>query len=110
MHPLLGKTKTEKARQFLIELITIVGFLLTLYGTFVQNSDKSNKEVILETKKEIEKINKEFSDKIECELSKLNRTRTSKSKANLHFSGSRGSKIIGTIKAGQQVTVIEVFA
>lgn len=106
---LLSKTKTEKAKQFLINLIAIIGFLLTLYGTYVQNSDKSNKEVVHETKKEIEKINKDFTDKIEFELNKLNKTRTSRTKANLYFSGQKGSKIIGTIKAGQQVTVIEVL-
>lgn len=106
---LLGKTKTEKARQFVFDLIAVIGFLLTLYGTFVQSSEKSNKEVIQETKKEIEKINKEFSEKIEFELSKLNKTRTSKTKVNLYFSAHKRSKIIGTIKAGQQVTVIEVL-
>ncbi|PZX59393.1 hypothetical protein LX80_02867 [Hydrotalea sandarakina] len=106
---LLKKTKTEKGRQFLFDLITVIAFLLTLYGTYVQNTDKSNKEVIQETKKEIEKINKEFSDKIEYEIRKLNRTRTSRVKTSLFFSGHKGSKIIGKVKTGQQVTVIEVL-
>ncbi len=105
---LLGKTKTDKARQFVLDLITIIGFLLTFYGTYQAYSDKSNTEVLNETKKEIEKIDKELSEKIELELTKLNKTRTARTDVNLRYSDKKNSKIIGLVKHGQQVTVIEI--
>lgn len=105
---LLGKTKTDKARQFILDLITVIGFLLTFYGAYQVYSDKSNAEVINETKKEIEKINKELSEKIELELNKLNKTRTARTNVNLRYADRKNSKIIGLVKLGQQVTVIEI--
>lgn len=105
---LLDKTKTDKARQFIIELITIIGFLLTFYGVYQTNSDKSNKEVIYETKMELEKISKVFSEKIEFELNKLNKTRIARTNVNLRNSGKKKATVIGLVKTGQQVTVIEI--
>ena len=105
---LLGKTKTDKARQFIFELISTISFLLIFYNPFVIPTDKSNSEVIIETKREIEKISKEFSSKIESELNKLNKTRTARTNVNLRYSDKKNSKIIGLVKLGQQVTVIEI--
>lgn len=105
---LLGKTKTDKARQFIFELIAIISFLLIFYNPFIIPTDKTNKEVIIETKRELEKMNKEFSEKIESELHKLNKTRTARTNVNLRFAAKKKSKIIGLVKTGQQVTVIEI--
>lgn len=105
---LLGKTKTAKARQFIFELISVISFLLIFYNPLVIPTDKSNTEVIETTKKEIEKISKEFSLKIETELNKLNKTRTARINVNLRYSEKKNSKIIGLVKLGQQVTVIEI--
>lgn len=103
-----GKTKTDKARQFIIELITIISFLLTFYNPFVIPTDKTNKGNITEIKRELKKMNKEFSEKIEYELNKLNKTRTARTNVNLRFADKKKSKIIGLVKTGQQVTVIEI--
>ncbi len=105
---LLYKTKTDKARQFIFELISIISFLLIFYNPFVITTDKTNSEVIEATKKEIQKINKEFSTKIETELNKLNKTRTARTNVNLRYSKKKNSKVIGLVKIGQQVTVIEI--
>lgn len=105
---LLGKTKTDKARQFISELITIISFLLIFYNPFVIPTEKTNTEVIKTTKREIERISKELSTKIETELNKLNKTRTARTNVNLRYSEKRNSKVIGIIKNGQQVTVIEI--
>jgi hypothetical protein len=105
---LLGKTKREKSRQFIFELISVISFLLIFYNPFVIPTDKSNTEVIKTTKREIEKISKEFSTKIETELNKLNKTRTAKVNVNLRYSEKENSKVIGLVKLGQQVTVIEI--
>ena len=105
---LLGRTKTDKARQFIFELIAIISFVLIFYNPFVIPTDKSNTEVINESKREIEKLNKEMSVKIEYELNKLNKTRTAITNVNLRYSDKLNSKIIGLVKKGQQVTVIEI--
>jgi hypothetical protein len=105
---LLAKTKTDKARQFISELITIISFLLIFYNPFVIPTAKTNTEVIETTKREIEKISKEFSTKIETELNKLNKTRTARTNVNLRYSEKKNSKVIGFVKIGQQVTVIEI--
>jgi len=105
---LLGKTKTDKARQFISELITIISFLLIFYNPFVIPTEKTNTEVIKTTKSEIERISKELSTKIETELNKLYKTRTARTNVNLRYSEKKNSKVIGIVKIGQQVTVIEI--
>jgi len=104
---LLGKTKTEKARQFIFDLITLIGFILTLYGSHQQHIGKTNEDFILETKIEIKKINSEFSKRIEFELSKLNKTRIARKNVPLKYACKKNTKVIGFVKIGQQVTVIE---
>jgi hypothetical protein len=105
---LLRKNSSEKSRQFIFELIAIIGFLLTFYGTSLSHFDKSNKEVIIETKKELEKLSKEFSIKIESELNKLNKTRSARKNVYLRYSNRKDSRIIGIVKVGQEVNVIEI--
>ncbi len=105
---LLIKTKSEKAKQFVLDFIAIVSFLLCFYNPFQIPTDKTNTEVIEEVKNQIEKINKGLSIQIEQELQKLNKTRIARTNVNLRFSASKNSKILGLVKLGQQVTVIEI--
>jgi hypothetical protein len=105
---LLIKTKTAKAKQFVLEFITIISFLLIFYNPFVSHADKTNTEVIEGVKSQIEKINKDLAMKIENELHKLNKTRIAITNVNLRYSGKHNSKIIGIVSLGQQVTVIEI--
>jgi hypothetical protein len=105
---LLSKSNSERARNFIIELITVIGFILTFYSVHQQRADKSNSEVIIETKKELEKLNSEFSQKISFELQKLTKTRVAKTNVNLRFAAKKNSGKIGLVKKGQIVTVIEI--
>jgi len=105
---LLGKTKTDKARQFIFELIAVISFLLIFYNPFVIPTDKTNTEVIKEAKKEIENVKKEFSNKIELEFQRLSKTRIARTNVNLRYSEKKNSKVIGLVKLGQRVTVIEI--
>lgn len=43
---ILSKTKSEKARLFIFDLITIIGLLLSLYSTYQQENSKTTQEVI----------------------------------------------------------------
>lgn len=106
---LLAKTKTDKARQFIFELISVISFLLIFYNPFIVSTDKTNTEVIQEIKKEIEKTNKEQLEQIiDQKLKKLSSTRIARINTNLKYSERKNSKIIGFVKLGQQVTVIEI--
>ncbi len=105
---LLTKTKTEKAKQFVLDFITIISFLLIFYNPFENHTDKTNAEVIEEVKSQIGKINKSLATKIEYELQKLNKTRVATTNVNLRYSTKHNSKIIGLVKLRQRVTVIEI--
>jgi hypothetical protein len=108
LYGLLGKTKTEKAKQFIFELITIISFLLTLYSFHKEQSDLSNQDVIEQTRSDIKQMNKELSMKIETELQKLKQIRIARTNVNLRYADKKNSKIIGLVKKGQRVTVIEI--
>ncbi len=105
---LLTKTKTEKAKQFVLDFIAIISFLLIFYNPFKNHTDKTNAEVIEEVKIQIEKINKDLATKIEQELQKLNKIRIASKNVNLRYATKQNSKIIGLVKIGQRVTVIEI--
>jgi len=45
---------------------------------------------------------------VKFELSKLNKTRIARTNVNLKFADKENCKIIGIVKAGQQITVIEI--
>ncbi|QKX05358.1 SH3 domain-containing protein [Aquimarina sp. TRL1] len=104
---LLSKSNSERARNFIIELITVIGFVLTLYTLHQQKTDKSNSQIIIETKKELEKLSSDFSQKISIELQKMTKTRVAKTNVNLRFAAKKNSRKIGLVKKGQIVTVIE---
>ena len=117
--PFLSKTKTEKARNFIIELIAIISLLLTIYGTYLMVSDKTNKDVIDETKLEVENISSQITDlkeelkveiskTIETEFNKLNKKRIALTNVNLRKAPVNNSPIIGLVKSGQEVIVIEI--
>lgn len=103
-----AKSKTEKVKLFLLELITIIGFILTLYGNYQSSKGKTNQDVIDSTKLEIEKVKRELYDKIDYEFKKNHKTRISYTNVNLRYSNYKRSKILGIVKKGQQVTVIEI--
>jgi len=105
---LLTKSNSERVRQFIIELITVISFILTLYSVHQVSSDKSNNKVIIETKKELDRLNTEFSQRITEELQKLNKKRTALVNVSLRYSVKKNSKIIGLVKKDQIVTVIEI--
>lgn len=103
-----GRTKTEKTGQFILNLIAVISFLLTLYSVYQSDTNKSSQDVINETHAEIKNIKNEISEKIEFEFQKLNKSRIARTNVNLRFADKENCKIIGIVRAGQQVTVIEI--
>lgn len=105
---MLSKTKNEKAKIFIFDLITIICFLITIYTTHQQETSKTSQEVIDEIKEELQKTNATLPNRIAFELAKLNKSRVAKTNVNLRFSTKKKCKIIGLVKQGQQITVIEI--
>lgn len=105
---LIKKSKTEKVKLFLFDLIIVIGFILTLYGSYQSSTGKTNQDVIDATKIEIDNVKKELFHKIEYEFNKTYKTRISRTNVNLRYSNNRRSKMLGLVKKGQQVTVIEI--
>lgn len=108
LNSLLTKTKTEKPANFILHLIAVIGFIITLYTTLKPESDITNIDVLNETKKEIKKLNDDIAKSIQNEFLKLNKIRISKTNVNLRFSTKKRSKIIGVVLKNQEVTVIEI--
>lgn len=105
---ILSKTKSEKARLFIFDLIAVLGFLISLYSTYQQETSKTTQDVIEEVRDEIQKSNIDLSNRINLELAKLNKTRIAKTDVKLRYSTKKNSKIIGIVKSNQEVSIIEI--
>ena len=101
---LLSKSKSDKVRSFLIELITLIGFLLTVY---IMNG-KNSEDVIIETNIELEKIREELTNTINIKFDQFYKQRISTTDVNLRYSTNNKSKILGIVNRGQKITVIEI--
>lgn len=108
LNSLLSKTKNEKARLFIFDLIAVLSFLISLYATYQQETSKTTQDVINEVKAEIQKSKIDFSKTLNMELAKLNKSRKARTNVNLRYSTKKNSKIIGLVKSGQEVFVIEI--
>ena len=105
---LIEKTTKSKTRVFLIDLLTVVSFLLTLYGTIQSENQPTNQDVIDQTKIEFQNFKTEVKDLITAEFTKLQRQRIATTDVNLRFSAKKRSQKIGLVKCGQLVTVIDI--
>lgn len=108
LNSLLSKTKSEKARLFIFDLMTVLSFLISLYTTYQQVTTKTTEDVINEVKSEILESKINFSKTLNLELAKLNKSRIAKTNVNLRYSTRKNSKVIGLVKSGQEVFVIEI--
>lgn len=108
---LLIKTKSEKNRIFLFDFIAVISFILGLYGaygTYQSSIDKTNKKTYLEAKKDMEIFKKELYAKIDEKFNDKQKSKIARTKVDLKYSTKKNSKVIGIIKTGQKVTVIEI--
>ncbi|MEO9886588.1 MAG: SH3 domain-containing protein [Balneola sp.] len=108
MTSLIAKTRNEKVINFIFQLIAVISFLLSAYSTYNSFNNKSNNEVLQETKTELEAIKKDISKKIENGFVNLHKNRVANTNVNLRFSPKRKSKKIGIVKKDQIVIVLEI--
>lgn len=102
------KSKSDKIKQFIVELITLISFLLTFYSIKVQNEEISNREVVKITTEEIDRFKKEISSEIKKEFEQLSKMRIARTDVVLRYSNKKNSKRLGVVKKGQDVFVLEI--
>lgn len=105
---LFSKSKSEKIKLFLRDLIALIGIIIALHTSVSNSGDISNKETVNLTTSEIQKAKKEFLEQLDIELRKLNKTRIAQTNVNLMFSNSKRAKVIGLVVKDQNITVIEI--
>lgn len=108
---LFSKTKSEKTRELISYYLTIIGFIISCYNLYTDFNSKSNNEIYskiegnkVELKNDIEGL-KNF---ITNELNKINEKRVANCNVNLRYSNKSKSKILGIVKKGQTINVIEI--
>ncbi len=123
LQKIYSKTKSERALTFLSNLISVVSLLITIYSFYLQQKDISNIETLKNTEELIEESEKriiEFTEKgiesshnkitelIKHEFNKLHKIRIATTDVNLRIRPRKNSQIIGIVKKGQEITVIEI--
>lgn len=106
--PLIQKSKSERARVFIMDLIAIIGFILAIYDFNNSGTDLSNRKVLEIASHEISQLKKDIELRLEDHLKSLQKTRLAITNVNLRYSDKKNSQIIGIVKKGQQVLVIEI--
>jgi hypothetical protein len=104
----LEKIKNNNIRQLFFELIAILSFLLTFYSANYAKKDISNREVLEETKVEISKLKSDIRDMVQSEFDKLKNRRIAIRDVNLRYSANNKSQLLGVVKEGQEVIVLEI--
>ena len=103
---LLCKTKTQRAKEYILELMTLISFLFWFYSLQTAPSKEDIKLII---KQELVANKDVLVDEIEAAVSKyFSKMRTARVRTNLHYSDKKNAKITGVVQPGQQVTVIEI--
>lgn len=105
---LLKKSKSERVKLFIFDLMAIISFILSMHGLYKSSNSITNQDVIDITKKEIDKIKQDLIKQIDFKFKNYYKTRVSQTDVKLMFSNKKKSKLLGVVKKGQQITVIEI--
>ena len=106
--PLLEKTKTQKATNFILHLMAVMSFLCLIYDKYNSLNATSIEDVIEESKNHTLESEARVTKLIERKFRELNKTRLARTNVDLKYAPKAKSQTIGTVKMGQLVTVIEI--
>ena len=102
---LLRKTKTKRAKEYILELMTLISFL---FGCYSLKTAPSKENIKLIIRQELVANKDVLVGEIETAVSKyFSRMRTARIRTNLQYSDKKNAKITGVVQQGQEVTVIE---
>lgn len=103
---LLCKTKTQRVKEYILDLMTLISFL---FGCYSLQTAPSKEDVQLIIRQELAANKDVLVGEIEAAVSKyFSRMRTARIKTNLQYSDKKNAKITGVVQQGQEVTVIEI--
>lgn len=103
---LLCKTKTQRAKEYILDLMTLISFL---FGCYSLQTAPSKEDVQLIIRQELIANKDVLVGEIEAAVSKyFSRIRTARIRTNLQYSDKKNAKVIGVVQQGQEVTVIEI--
>lgn len=103
---LLHKTKTERAKEYILELMTLISFL---FGCYSLQTAPSKEDIQMIIRQELVANKDVLVGEIETAVSKyFSRMRTARIRTNLQYSAKKNAKITGVVQPGQEVTVIEI--
>lgn len=107
---LLEKSTSKKAIEFIFRVIIVITFLMNLYRFKQENgiTEIETKDLLPEDIKEFEKKDIDFRKSYEKLISQLNNQRIAKTDVHLRYSNKIRTNIIGIVKKGQIVSVIEI--
>lgn len=108
LRPLLEKSKSERVRRFINELIGIIGLLLAVYTLFVSEKDISNRETLKEIASQNRQTVQDVDSVIRAHFDSLDNKRTCMTTVRLRYSARDSSQVIGMVREGQQVIVLEI--
>jgi hypothetical protein len=91
------KSKSEKIKTFIFDIMSIISFVVMIYQMFDQYDENKFQE-----------IKKELIEELNIKSDNQKQIRIAKSKTKLYFSKNQRSKVLSQIKTGQNVTVLEV--
>ncbi|GEO06681.1 hypothetical protein AAE02nite_43450 [Adhaeribacter aerolatus] len=102
------KVKSPKVRQFIIDLMSTIGFLLAIYTFANPEKQLTQEDFRLAIRQELSIKEEDINKLVEYRVSQLYSQRIAKTNVNLRFSNKKNSSRIGLVLKGQIVFVIEV--
>lgn len=103
---LLCKTKTQRAKEYILELMTLISFLL---GCYSLQTAPSKEDIQMIIRQELVANKDVLVGEIETAVSKyFSRMRTARIRMNLQYSAKKNAKLTGVVQPEQEVTVIEI--
>ncbi len=99
----LSKTSSKRVSEFVLTLMTIIGFY---FACISHNNPAITKK---ELEEELQNFKEEFTSSIDIQIQNYFKERIALTNVNLRISNKKNSKKIGLIKEGQNVLVIEIL-
>lgn len=103
---LLHNTKTQRAKDYILELINAISIILSIYSFITTPTQNDIRQIV---KQEVTANNNVRTDEIERPVSRyFSKMRIARRNVKLLYADKKNAKVIGIVKRGQGVTIIEI--
>ena len=102
---LLHRTTHQRAKEYLLELISVISVLLSIYSVCTTPGKRDIAEIVRkELRSALETHKQEIDTLVDRQLAKI---RSARLDAPLKYAPKKKARILGIVKQGQQMTVVE---